>query len=203
MKQSLLNSRRGSTATEFALVLPLLVLFIFGLIDAGRFVWTWNRAEKAVQMGARMAVVTDVIPGGVNLGGLYAYDYVGVSGLTQGDTIPPSAFGSIVCTSVICKQVSGPTPPVGIYDTASFNRIVQRMQAFAPEIPAENVTVTYSSSGLGYAGDPNGMDVAPLVTVSVSSIPFPLLSSLRLFNANITNVSATLTAEDSSGNQSN
>ena len=44
------------------MVLPLLLLFIFGIIDVGRLMWTWNRAEKATQMGARFAVVTDMVP---------------------------------------------------------------------------------------------------------------------------------------------
>ena len=193
----LCHSRSGSGAAEFALVLPLLILFIFGLIDAARFAWTWNRAEKAAQMGARMAVVTDVIPGG-----LYTYDYVGVGGLTQGDIIPAGAFGSITCNSVGCTP-TGTSPPVGTFNSVSFNRIVARMQAFVPEIPAANVTITYRGSGLGYAGDPNGMDIAPLVTVSISSIPFPLFSTLRIFGTSVTGISATLTAEDSSGTQSN
>lgn len=197
MNRALFHDRAGSGAAEFAMVLPLLILLIFGLIDAGRFVWTWNRAEKAAQMGARMAVVTDVLPGG-----LATYDYVGVGGLTQGDVIPVSAFGSITCNSSGCTG-TGTYPPVGTFNSASFNRIVARMQAFAPEIPAANVSVTYSGSGLGYAGDPNGMQISPLVTVSVSRIPFPLLSSLRAFGTNITGVSATLTAEDSSGTTSN
>ena len=44
-------------------MLPLLILFLFGIIDAGRFLWEINRAEKATQVGARLAVVTDVVLG--------------------------------------------------------------------------------------------------------------------------------------------
>ena len=56
----------GATAAEFALVLPLLLMFMLGLIDVGRVMWTMNRAEKATQMGARYAVATAVLPQGLN-----------------------------------------------------------------------------------------------------------------------------------------
>ena len=58
----LLNSEGAASAAEFALVLPLLLLLLFGIIDAGRFMWECNRAEKATQMGVRFAVVTDPVP---------------------------------------------------------------------------------------------------------------------------------------------
>ncbi len=63
--KSLLRDRSAASAAEFALVLPLLLLFLFGIIDAGRFMWEYNKAEKATQVGVREAVVTDVIPGGL------------------------------------------------------------------------------------------------------------------------------------------
>lgn len=207
MKQSLLHSRSGSTAAEFALVLPLLVLFIFGLIDAGRFMWDWNRAEKAAQMGARFAVVTDVVSTGLG-----TYSFVQPGGLTQGDIIPKDAIAPITCTgdgvsnaSCTCTAAGASICPTNSTtgNGTAFKNIFDRMHAIDPNITAQNVQIIYTGSGLGYAGDPNGMDIAPLVTVNITSIPFPLISSLRVFGTSITNVSATLTAEDSSGTQSN
>ena len=58
----LLLDRTAASAAEFALVLPLLLLFLFGIIDAGRLMWTMNRAEKATQMAVRYAVVTNMVP---------------------------------------------------------------------------------------------------------------------------------------------
>ena len=57
--------------------------------------------------------------------------------------------------------------------------------------------------GLGFAGDPNGMEIAPLVTVELIGVQF---RPLVLFNSVAFNLPAfrtTLTAEDSSGSQSN
>ena len=51
----------GAAGAEFALVLPLLILFLFGMIDVGRYMWTINQLEKATQVGARWAVVTDMV----------------------------------------------------------------------------------------------------------------------------------------------
>jgi Flp pilus assembly protein TadG len=56
---------RGSTAAEFAMTLPLVILLLFGIIDAGRLAWEFNRAEKATQVGARVAVVTNSFPSGL------------------------------------------------------------------------------------------------------------------------------------------
>src|SRR3546814_5718143 len=66
----LARSSSGATAAEFAMVLPLLLIFLLGIIDVGRLMWTWNRAEKATQMGVRFAVVADMVPGNLD-----AYDF--------------------------------------------------------------------------------------------------------------------------------
>src|SRR3546814_1343600 len=59
---SLARNTRASSAAEFALVLPLLLIFLLGIIDVGRLMWTWNRAEKATQMGVRYAIAADMVP---------------------------------------------------------------------------------------------------------------------------------------------
>jgi hypothetical protein len=203
---TLLRDCRGASAAEFALVLPLLLLMLFGIIDAGRFAWEFNKAEKATQVGARVAVVTDVIPGG-----LATASYVGVSGLTQGDVIPASALGLISCWSASgtltcsCTPPNGasPCPALGTANTASFDRIVTRMQYMKPDITASNVRVEYRGSGLGFAGDPNGMEVAPLVTVRLSGLQFKPITALLFATIAMPDFRTSLTAEDSSGSQSN
>src|SRR5689334_406020 len=94
MTRPLLQSRSGASAAEFALVLPILLL---GIIDAGRWLWTYNRAEKVTQMGARFAAVAAPIANQVNA----SFNGVTCGGttLTQGDLIPASCFTKVTCTS--------------------------------------------------------------------------------------------------------
>lgn len=189
-----LRDRSGSSAAEFAFVLPLLTLLLLGMIDAGRFMWTYNRAEKAAQMGARMAVVTNVVSSAIS------GSYVGACSpaLTQGDRIPSDCFSQVSCNSSGCSS--------GTEDVAAFNTIVGRMRQFMPELQASNVTVQYSPSGLGYAGNPTGPDLSPLVTVQIGTptpVPFRPLAAFLLTSVNMPRFTTTLTAEDLSGSVSN
>lgn len=204
--RSLSRDNSASSAAEFALLLPLLLLLLFGIIDAGRWMWTYNEAEKATQMGARMAVVTTGIAGdSVSGTGIYS-PFVGVGGLTQGDVIPASEFGKITCTSTSCTCTTSPCPTVGAADTAAFQRIADRMRLFLPQLTDSNVTIEYSSSGLGYAGSPVLPDLSPLVTVKIGT-PTPLqftpVTTLALISMNMPAFTTTLSAEDLSGQVSN
>lgn len=204
MMRSLRLDRSGASAAEFALVLPLLILFLFGIIDGGRYLWEVNKAEKATQAGARVAIVTDVLDDG--LGGEDYVDQIfnGVT-LTQGDLIPLSALGQMTCNSAGCSCVSGNCPTVigpSDYDDR-FNRIVERMQFMKPDIEPSDVTVSYRGSGLGFAGDPNGMEIAPLVTVELQNVAFNPLVLAGLATVSLPPFRTTLTAEDSAGDDSN
>jgi len=208
---ALIRDRRGASACEFALVLPLLLLFLFGIIDAGRFMWEYNRAEKATQVGVREAVVTDVIAPGL-VSEQYVGQTVGGTTLTQGDRIPAAALGKIGCKSVSgtvscsCTSPDGAAPcpaSLGTANATSFNRIVTRMHGMYPDISANNVRIEYTGSGLGFAGDPNGMQIAPLVTVRLTGLQFRPLTALMLRTISMPDFRSSMPAEDSSGTQSN
>jgi len=191
-------------------VLPLLLLLLFGIVDGARFAWEFNRAEKATQAGARVAVVTDPIPGG-----LAATDYVGqtIGGvtLTQGDLIPAGALGRITCSKTAgvlsCSCTTAPCPAtLTPIQSSGFDVMAARMRGMYADIADSNIRVEYSGSGLGFAGDPNGMEIAPIVTVSVTGLQFrPIASRFFGGTAGITmpGFRTSLTAEDSSGSQSN
>ena len=199
--RKLYRDTSGAGAAEFALVLPLLLLLIFGVIDAGRFVWEYNRAEKATQMGARYAAVTDPVLGS----GFYNYSFSVNDNVPQGSAVPTSAFNTVTCTSSNnCGDCTGGAVcGVVAYDANAFDNIVARMAAMYPPIAAENVQIEYRNVGLGYAGDPNGPDVAPLITVRLENLQFTPITSLMLGSIAMPSFATSLTAEDLSGSQSN
>lgn len=191
----------GAVGAEFAMVLPLLVLLLLGMIDVGRYMWTLNQVEKATQMGARMAVVTDMVSTGL------ANQNYG-SALGQGATITTASFGAARCSSpagtLSCTCLTTPCPTLTPVDNTAFAAITTRMNQIAGIVAPANVQVTYTNSGLGYAGDPNGPDVAPIVTVTAVNVGFnSLIGQFFGINLWLPDVSTSLTLEDGQGNFSN
>jgi Flp pilus assembly protein TadG len=191
----LLRSTEASSAAEFALTLPLLLIFLFGIIDAGRFAWEYNKAEKATQVGARFAAVTDPVAPG-----LYNFNFA-TGGLNAGDTIPASALPTITCDSTNCTCTGCPTG-TGT-PTGAWTQLVARMRQIDPSIKDTNVQVLYTGSGLGFAGDPSGMDVVPIITVQLTGMQFRPLLLLAMRPISMPDFHTSLTAEDSIGTQSN
>jgi Flp pilus assembly protein TadG len=196
----LLRSSEAASSAEFALVLPLLLVLLFGIIDAGRFMWEYNEAEKATQMGARYAVVTDMVPAG-----LASYSFAITDKITQGTTVPTANFDYVTCNSTDCNDCGG-TACDAIKDTrdgTAFQNIVTRMSYMYPQIRPANVTVTYKNVGLGFSGDPDGPDVSTLVTVALSGLEFHPITCLVMCSINMPDFRAALTLEDASGSASN
>jgi Flp pilus assembly protein TadG len=52
---SYLRDARGTAAAEMALMLPLLVMLIFGTFEGGYFLWSEHKVVKGVRDGARYA----------------------------------------------------------------------------------------------------------------------------------------------------
>lgn len=54
---------RGQALVEFALVVPLFILMIFGIVDAGRLIYTYNTLSGASRDAARVAIVNQSTSG--------------------------------------------------------------------------------------------------------------------------------------------
>lgn len=217
---SFLRDARGAGAAEFALVLPVTLLFFFGIIDGGRYVWVMNQLEKAVHLGTRMAVVTDVVASDLNTTNYVGLECPAVD--ADGEpTTKPIKVGDPICADVVptitCTWEAGAMDcGDGEIDDTAFTEILDQMQIVAPYLTNANsswirdqrIFVTYSGSGLGYAGDPavkaDGTalgDAAPLVTVSVQGAR---LRTLFLLGGSIPlpDFSYSQTLEDGEGHKS-
>lgn len=212
--RSFLREQSGAAAAEFALVLPVALLLLLGIFDIGRYFWSINEGEKAVQAATRYAVATRVVPAGLN-----AVSYVGFNCpggvLAAGDPICREALGTITCTgtgsSVSCNCVadqaggSGSCPNLGAPDVSAFNSIVRRMQVIDPNIGPANARVSYSGSGIGFAGDPRTdsdgnplSEIAPIVTVEARGVSFRSFSLLG-YGITLPNFRYSQTLEDGDG----
>lgn len=212
LPRRLARDETAASAAEFAMILPIFLLFLFGIIDVGIYGWTLNRDEKATQMGVRMAAVTDIVATGfTGTSGDYVGQTVGGVTLNQGDPIPAAALGTVTCTSTTCTCTTAPCPASLGYNGTAFTNIVNRMKKLGPNIQPANVLVQYRSSGLGYAGDASCsagsgcLQISPLATVRLQNMTYTPMT-LEVFGSpsvNIPGFSATLPMEDGSGSVSN
>lgn len=99
------GGERGVTAIEYALLLPVVLVFVFGIIDAGRAVWTQATLDNAAEAAARCGAV-DVVKCGTTASiQAYAVDRAG------GMTLLPTVF---TVTSATCGNKVTASLPLGL-----------------------------------------------------------------------------------------
>jgi Flp pilus assembly protein TadG len=52
-----LGGRCGASAIEYAIILPVFLAFLLGIMDTGRLIWTHNTLHRATAAAARCAAV--------------------------------------------------------------------------------------------------------------------------------------------------
>jgi Flp pilus assembly pilin Flp len=204
-----LRDQRGAVMVEVTIMLSLTLVLVLGAIDFLLLFYQWNAAAKAVQMGARLAAVSDPVASGLN----------GLSHAVVSASVPPGAAmpkfivtcdgrtATCTCDSVrACRGVKS-------YDRAAMNTIVfgrgssscsdaksadqvGMCDIFSRITPA-NVKIVYAQTGLGYAGRPGGP--MPTITVSIQNLPFQFyfLGGLIGFrNLQVPASTTSITAED-------
>lgn len=98
--------QRGTTSVEFALVGTVLFMVLFGLIEFGRLLFTWNVLDEATRRAARLAVVCPVTAAGQ----AFAKD----AGAFGGTMLPNFTAANIVLSYL---QEDGVTPATSTADT--------------------------------------------------------------------------------------
>lgn len=56
------RDQRGVAAVEFAMIAPFFFGLLIGIIDVGRYMWTLNTIQYAIDQGARAGVVQKLPP---------------------------------------------------------------------------------------------------------------------------------------------
>jgi Flp pilus assembly protein TadG len=129
------SCQRGSVAVQSAFVLPVLVLFVLGIMDTGRLLWTFatlhRASEAAARCGAIPATGTDPATG-------KAYDCTTSSG-TQNYAVL-QAWGLTTTASVFTVS----TPACGNQVAASYNFtfVIPWFYIVPPLGPSNSITLT-------------------------------------------------------------
>lgn len=55
--QRTLNDRRGASAVEFALICPVMIMMLFGVLETGRVLHTKSSLQRGVEIAARYTMV--------------------------------------------------------------------------------------------------------------------------------------------------
>ncbi len=193
---SLARDERGSVLLEFTVFVTMLLTLTGGLVEFSLALYQWNAASKAVQAGARLAAVSRPVATGLkNISGLGAE-------VNPGDPMP---YFEIVCGSGSCSGSGG-------YDSAAMAKIVTGLDDSCGTVPAgqlpgmcdifnriqpQHVTITYTQTGMGFAGRPRGP--VPTITIQLTGLTFNfhLLRFLPGFNSiTLPTMRSTITGED-------
>ncbi len=184
----LVRDESAATATEFGLVCFAFIVMLLAVIDMGRLGWTINTAKTATREGARLAVVSPIIS-------TYMAGYDGTATYGGGGTVPDMAF-SCTGSNTTCTQTQGSGGSPG-FDNTTFTAVLNKMQAYQPDITAADVTITYRHVGIGKVGNPYAPDMEPLVSVSVANLTFTSVA-LQIFGVapfNLPTMTSTLSGE--------
>jgi len=160
MWRRLVGADQGGVTVEFVALLPSFLFLTFFVIEIFVAVLWIGTVEKAAQLGARLAIVSNKavnnLPTDYPLRSTaYAYGQHCSSGAcgTNG-----TGFTSRQCAGGSGGDCNGP----------EFTTIVNRMRGIASIIQASHVTIRYDYVGLGFAGGP----IIPAVTVTVQGVPY-------------------------------
>ncbi len=201
----------GGVLVEVTVMMSIMFVVILGLIDFLFLFYQWNAAAKAVQVGARIAAVSDPVASGLR----------DVSTAMVGASVRPGS--AMPAFTVTCDGANrtcgceGACTGFGVYDAEAMNTIVfgrgskacgdadsfyhAGMCDIFERITPANVRIRYTQpappAGLGYAGRPGGP--VPTITVSLQNMPFQFffLGDLLGFrNLQIPAMVTTVTSED-------
>ena len=130
------RAQGGATAVEMAFLLPVFMLFLLGICELGRALWTQTALQFAVEAAARCAAVS---PSLCTAAGGTSMDVPGYAASQAfGMTIPSTVF--TYTPNATCGVTSGATGSGGAQVTASY-----AFPAIVPALVPVNVTLSAKS----------------------------------------------------------
>ena len=184
----------GGALVEATVLIPILFVFLLGSVDFLYAFYQWTAATKAMQVGARLAAVSDPVATGMTGTTNIAKSAVNGTTVFTGDPMPDF---QVTCASGACSCTRGTCGGMGSYSAAAMNTLLfgrgsssctdatshytAGMCDIFPRLTAANVRIVYDQTGLGYAGRLAGP--VPTITVSLQNLTFQFyfLSGLRGF----------------------
>jgi Flp pilus assembly protein TadG len=149
-KRGLLRGERGQALAEFALVLPLILLFISGVVEMGR---AWNVKQAvtdAAREGARYSVVNDDDVKTMAQVQAKVEERLGLAGITQSDI----EFSSADCAAVAdCWHQSEKEMTVSV-STQFQMALMGRLLGWAGAPAAVTISTTATMRNEGGAAPP-------------------------------------------------
>src|SRR5580698_4752969 len=110
----------GAVLVEVTVVMTIMFVFILGSIEFLFAMFQWNAATKAVQIGARIAAVSNPVAAGLNNLGLAVVS----ASLPPGSAMPNFTITCDGATESCTCNTVGACPGVGGYDAAAMSTIV-------------------------------------------------------------------------------
>lgn len=181
--QRLWRDEAGGALVEATVLIPILFVFLFGLVDFLYAFTQWTAATKAVQVGARLAAVSDPVATGLTGTTNIATSAVNGTTVAVGDPMPDF---EVTCASGGCTCTRGSCPSMGTYSSTAMDTILFGRGSTAcndatnyynagmcdifQRIAAANVRIVYDQTGLGYAGRSAGP--VPTIAVSLQNLTF-------------------------------
>jgi hypothetical protein len=208
---SLRRNEAGTSTIEFTIVALLFFLITFGLVEFGYMFWQYNSAAKAAQVGARLAAISNPV-----WSDLPAFADTG----TPGDEWETNYAVECSRDDASCVSIGADDVDDVGYDPEAMDCLVFGRATGEDACDAEcaetgidgevgmcdrfrrledegDIIITYSHTGMGFAGRPGGP--VPTITLQLTGLTFEFfaLGALMGFDEiSMPDFKVTMTGED-------
>ena len=204
------GDRDGGVMVEMTVLLPIFLVFVLGGAEFLFIFYQWNAAAKSVEVGARIAAVSDPVANGLKT---LSVNVVNNTTVYEGDPMPaftvtcngPSNPNQCSCAGAGCANAVS-------YNLSAMQKIVYGRAAgtscntsssyyfagmcnFRSGLAPSNVQVVYSQTGLGYAGREDGPKPTVTVSLRAVTVQYFFLSWLLGASTTLPSFTTTITGE--------